>query len=250
MDYEVRLPYFEGPFDLLLFFIERDELDIQEVSLAAITGDFLEYIHQMNVLNLDLASEFIWVAATLMKIKARLLLPRPKTESELEEPNAEFNLMQRLIEYRKFKNIIPHLQALEEERAMLYNRGNIPFEMQRLEAWARENPSLEELQNLTLFNILNSYIRVLERNRKKEETPVHEIEMVPYTIEQQKKDILDLIRLGKQIDFHQIQKQSKNKLQLVYSFLAILELVQEKILDIQTGMGLNNFWVSKAKPLQ
>ena len=102
--FEIKLPQFEGPFDLLLFFIERDELDIQDIPIARITDDFLNYIHQMNSLNMELASEFIFVAATLMRIKAKMLLPRYEAEEDSElDPKAE--LIRKLIEYKKFKQI-------------------------------------------------------------------------------------------------------------------------------------------------
>ncbi len=241
MDYEVKLPLFEGPFDLLLFFIERDELDIHEVSLSSITGDFLNYLHSMAVLNLELASEFIWVAATLMKIKARQLLPRPKTESETEDMDAEENLMKRLIEYRKYKNIIPRLQELENERNLQYKRGNFREDLLRINGLAKEGNSMEELHRLTLYQLLISYRKVLERNLKNKQHHVHTLISVPYTIESQKRQILQLIQLSKRIDFHTLEKKVQNKLELVYSFLAILELIQEQILQIQVGIGYNNF---------
>src|SRR5213596_3148346 len=103
-NFEVKLPLFEGPFDLLLFFIERDELDIHDIPIARITDDFLNYIHKMTSLNMELASEFIFVAATLMRIKAKMLLPRYVAEEDSElDPKAE--LIRKLVEYRKFKLI-------------------------------------------------------------------------------------------------------------------------------------------------
>lgn len=245
LNYEVHLPLFEGPFDLLLFFIERDELDIHEVSLASITGDFLDYIHKMTSLNLELASEFIWVAATLMKIKARQLLPRPKLENELEEMDSEQTLMQRLLEYRRFKNLLPEFQKLEEERSLGYSRTNWVQDIQRIQSYSALGAPLEELQNLTLYHILMSYKRVLERNLKKIEIKPHSIQMIPYTMENQKKLILEWISINERIDFHLIERNSQDKLQLVYSFLAILEMVQEQILSLQIGLGLNNFRVSR-----
>jgi len=247
LNYEIHIPVFEGPFDLLLFFIERDELDIHEVSLAAITGDFLEYIHKMTSLNLELASEFIWVAATLMKIKARQLLPRPKLEPELEDMDSEKNLMLRLLEYKRFKDLIPQFLEKEDERLKNFSRGNIPEDYKRIHSWSLENNPVEELQNLTLFQLLTSYQRVMERNLKKIEPRPHTVDMIPFTIENQKKQILGWIEINKLIDFHLIEKNSQNKLQLVYSFLAVLELVQEQILQIQVGLGMNNFWVSSPK---
>src|SRR6476659_4767070 len=97
--YQIKLPQFEGPFDLLLFFIERDELDIHEIKIASITNDFLDYIHQMTVLNMEVASEFIFVAATLMRIKAKMLLPRHNTGEEENELDTKEGLIRKLIEY-------------------------------------------------------------------------------------------------------------------------------------------------------
>ena len=108
--FEIRLPQFEGPFDLLLFFIERDELDIQDVPIARITDDFLGYLHQMNSLNMEIASEFIFVAATLMRIKAKMLLPRPDLDEEGNEIDLKRDLIQKLLEYKKFKGIAEKLR--------------------------------------------------------------------------------------------------------------------------------------------
>src|SRR4029079_4802863 len=123
--YEIKLPQFEGPFDLLLFFIERDELDIYDIPIFKLTSDFLSYIHQMETLNIEVASEFILVAATLMRIKAKLLLPRkevdPVTGQEID-PRDE--LVSRLIEYKKFKETTQTLRKLEEVRQEITKRGN------------------------------------------------------------------------------------------------------------------------------
>src|SRR6185312_7993976 len=113
--FEIKLAQFEGPFDLLLFFIERDELDIHDIPIAKITDDFLNYIHQMSSLNMELASEFIYVAATLMRIKAKMLLPRYAAEEDGElDPKAE--LIRKLVEYKKFKLICEEMRPMEEER--------------------------------------------------------------------------------------------------------------------------------------
>src|SRR6476469_8420728 len=101
--FAIKLPMFEGPFDLLLFFIERDELDIHNIPIAQITDDFLQYIQQMNSLNMELASEFIYVAATLMRIKAKMLLPRIELDEEGNEIDLKADLVQKLIAYKQFK---------------------------------------------------------------------------------------------------------------------------------------------------
>src|ERR1700758_2827751 len=121
--FEIKLPQFEGPFDLLLFVIERDELDIHDIPIAKITDDFLNYIHQMSSLNMELASEFIYVAATLMRIKAKMLLPRYAAEEDGElDPKAE--LIRKLAEYKKFKLICEEMRPMEEDRLKQEKRGN------------------------------------------------------------------------------------------------------------------------------
>src|SRR6202012_3680746 len=111
--FEIKLPQFEGPFDLLLFFIERDELDIYNIPIAKITDDFLNYIHQMSILNMEIASEFIFVAATLMRIKAKMLLPRYDAGADADETDTKEDLIRKLIEYKKLKEVCELLPPLE-----------------------------------------------------------------------------------------------------------------------------------------
>ncbi|MBP7436470.1 MAG: segregation/condensation protein A, partial [Bacteroidia bacterium] len=123
--FEVHLPQFDGPFDLLLFFIERDEVDIHNIPISKITNDFLEYIRQMNELNIELASEFILVAATLMRIKAKMLLPRPELDEQGNEIDPRKDLVERLLQYKQFKESCEDLRVLEDDRSMKAARGNI-----------------------------------------------------------------------------------------------------------------------------
>ena len=115
--YTIKLPQFEGPFDLLLFFIERDELDIHDIPISKITDDFLEYIRQLESMNIDLASEFILVAATLMRIKAKLLIPRKPVDDEGNEIDPRDELVRRLLEYKKFKSVLEEMRTMEEDRS-------------------------------------------------------------------------------------------------------------------------------------
>ena len=131
--FEVHLPQFDGPFDLLLFFIERDEVDIHNIPISKITNDFLEYIRQMNELNIELASEFILVAATLMRIKAKMLLPRPELDEQGNEIDPRKDLVERLLQYKQFKESCEDLRVLEDDRSMKAARGNIQRELKRLE---------------------------------------------------------------------------------------------------------------------
>ena len=129
MSFEIKLPLFEGPFDLLLFFIERDELDIYDIPIAQITNDFLDYLHRLEEMNIEVASEFILVAATLMRIKAKMLLPRPELDEEGNEIDPREELIKHLLEYKKYKSVIKELSEMESEQLMREKRGNISKEL-------------------------------------------------------------------------------------------------------------------------
>jgi len=238
--FEIKLAQFEGPFDLLLFFIERDELDIQDIPIAKITDDFLNYIHQMNSLNMELASEFIFVAATLMRIKAKMLLPRYAAEENGElDPKAE--LIRKLIEYKKFKLICEELRPIEEERLKQEKRGNITFDLQQVEKTAVPG---EELSELTLYKLMMVYDKVTKRFANRTEEVKHTVVQYPYTIEKQKKAINELLIINSKMDFKALAGHSENKVHFVYNFLAVLEMLQQELINIQIGLGYNNFWIS------
>ena len=112
MQYSIKIDHFEGPFDLLLFFIERDELDIHDIQIHKITGDFLAYIQQLEKLNIDVASEFILVAATLMRIKAKMLIPRKEIDEEGNEIDPREELARKLLEYKQYKEIIDEFSEI------------------------------------------------------------------------------------------------------------------------------------------
>ncbi|MDB4921706.1 MAG: condensin subunit ScpA [Mucilaginibacter sp.] len=240
-NFEIKLPQFEGPFDLLLFFIERDELEIHDIPIARITDDFLNYIHQMTSLNMELASEFIIVAATLMRIKAKMLLPRYEAEDDGSQTDTKEDLIRKLIEYKKFKEVCEELHPLEDERFMQEKRGNIKFDIEQTETIALPG---EELSEINLYKLMMVYGRLMKRYLTRSEEVTHTVVQYPYTIEQQKKAIGDLLRINKMMDFKAIAAQSENKVQFVYNFLAVLEMLQQELIDIQVGLGYNNFWIS------
>ena len=238
--FEIKLAQFEGPFDLLLFFIERDELDIHDIPIAKITDDFLNYIHQMNSLNMELASEFIFVAATLMRIKAKMLLPRYAAEEDGElDPKAE--LVRKLIEYKRFKLICEELRPMEEERLKQEKRGNILFDLQQVEKTAVPG---EELSELTLYKLMMVYDKITKRFANRTEEVKHTVVQYPYTIEKQKKAINELLLINSKLDFKALAGHSENKVHFVYNFLAVLEMLQQELINIQIGLGYNNFWIS------
>ena len=129
MSYEIKLPLFEGPFDLLLFFIERDEIDRMDIPISKITNDFFEYISDLESMNIEVASEFIVVAATLMRIKSKMLLPRLSLDEEGNEIDPREELVEHLIEYKKYKSVISEFSDLEDSRLSKKIRGNLESEV-------------------------------------------------------------------------------------------------------------------------
>ena len=239
-NFEIRLPQFEGPFDLLLFFIERDELDIQDVPIARITDDFLEYLHQMSSLDIEIASEFIFVAATLMRIKAKMLLPRPDLDDEGNEIDLKRDLIMKLIEYKKFKQLAEYLREFENERSKQEKRGNIAFDLQQMALVA--DPG-EELESFDLYKLMLTFHKTMQRSLYRDNKQEHIVEQYPYAIEAQKKVIARLLSVNKRLDFKALLSNSENKVHFVYNFLAMLEMLQQELISIQTGIGFNNFWI-------
>jgi segregation and condensation protein A len=246
VSFEIKLPLFEGPFDLMLFFIERDELDIYDIPISKITNDFLDYIHHMETLEIEVASDFILFAATLMKIKSRMLLPRPvlNEQGELVDPREE--LVRNLLEYKKYKSVVEELSALELDRMSKEKRGNLVKELQEL---SKVEDVEAELQHLDLYKLLHVFQKCMSRLAARADEPTHTIIQYPYSIEQQKAFVLEKISFKKQVPFTELISYKPDKIFVIYTFLAILELLQLSELTLILGEGFNNFWVEKIEPI-
>lgn len=242
MSFEIKLPLFEGPFDLLLFFIERDELDINDIPISKITKDFLDYLHNLEKLNIEVASEFILVAATLMRIKSKMLLPRPQLDEEGNEIDPREELVRHLLEYKKYKSVLEELQAMENSQIDKEKRGNINKELRTL----AESVNVEsEMQDLDLYKLLKVFQNVMERYEIEQNKPRHEVIQFPYTISGQRDFIMYTLRDKQKVPFSDIIEQDKNKIAVIFNFLAILELLQMAMITLHIGEGFNNFWVEK-----
>ncbi len=245
MSFEIKLPLFEGPFDLLLFFIERDELDVHDIPIAKITNDFLDYLQHLEKMNIEVASEFILVASTLMRIKAKMLLPRPIINEEGEEIDPRDELVKHLLEYKRYKSVIDELSTMESDRLDKEKRGNIEHELKKLSAI---NNVEAELQDLDLFKLLKVFQKVMGRYELEKNKPIHKIVQYPYTISGQKDFLIGRLVIGKKVSFGELISETPEKIAVIFNFLAILELLQMKVISISIGEGFNNFWISKASP--
>jgi len=241
MTFEIRIPQFEGPFDLLLFFIERDELDIHQISIAAIADEFLSYLQEMVTLNMEVASEFIVVAATLMRIKARLLIPARIVNIDQVEDDPEQSLLQRLLVLKRYKDVLPQLTGLVEQRSLQEKRGSVHTDLMRLVVTSR---SKDELVTLNLFKLLERWVLVQEKLGFKPIQDIYSLNKHQYSLEEQKATIMSLLLISQRLQFNVLQITAHNKVHLVYKFLALLELLQEQLLNIESGTGFNNFSVS------
>ena len=238
--FEIKLPLFEGPFDLLLFFIERDELDIYDIPIARITDDFLAYLKHLEQLNIEVASEFILVAASLMRIKAKMLLPRPQLDEEGNEIDPRDELVKHLLEYKKYKSVIAELSALEADRLSQEKRGNV---MKEIRALSEVTNVEAELQNIDLYKLLKVFQKVMTRYEFEQNKPTHQVIQYPYTVEKQKTFLISRLVKQKKLAFTDIIETDKHKIAVIFNFLAILELLQLRKITMSLGMGFNNFWI-------
>ncbi len=223
MRYRVKLDIFEGPFDLLLFLIRKNEVDIYDIPIAKITDQFLEYIEAMKILDLDVAGDFIEMVAILMHIKARLLLPKPvgAEVDEAEDPRTE--LVERLIEYKRFKEASYELNELEEERRKLFPRKYFDFIPKQ------EDISDEEyLDKVTLFDLILAFRKAIENMPK---VTHHEVKKIDVTVEQQSEYIMNLLQEKKMILFQDLMRRLKEKIVIIVTFIALLDLIKNGLVD-------------------
>jgi segregation and condensation protein A len=243
--YEIKLSQFEGPFDLLLFFIERDELDIYDIPISKITDEFLSYIQQMEILNIDMASEFIVVAASLMRIKAKMLLPRKEVDETGQEVDPRQELVNRLLEYKRFKEASADMQKMEEERGMRHGRGNITDEIKSI---SEQFSGEAELHSLNMFKLLKAFEKVMGRYEEEKKKPKHTVVQYAYTIVGQKDYITNLVKGKGNVPFEEMFFGCENRIHAIFNFLALLELIQQKLIHLIAGTGVNNFWISEEIP--
>jgi segregation and condensation protein A len=244
MSFEIKLQQFEGPFDLLLFFIERDELDIYDIPISDITRDFLAYIQDLSELNMEVASEFILVAATLMRIKAKMLLPRKELDESGNEIDPRTDLVNRLLEYKRYKAVLNSMAELEEQQLGRIRRGNVEEELGAIQAGLGVE---QELEQLDLYQLLKSFSKVLQRFEERESAPRHVVVRYPYTIDEQKAYVVSAVKVKGKLPFEQLFTGFKDRMQAIFTFLAILELLQLQLLDIKMGQGYNSFFLLDKK---
>ncbi len=215
MSYEVKLDIFEGPLDLLLYLIKKEEINIYDIPISYITEQYLHYLDVMKMLDVNIAGEYLVMAATLMQIKSRMLLPKVKDDDEeVEDPRKE--LVDQLLEYQKFKEAAGYLRERESERQEWFTRLHHP----EIEDVFEEG---EFVLTNNVFDLLTAFSRAL---KNVPEDVVHEIIVDNYTVEDKMHELLHLLLENKYVRVNALFHQVKSRLELVAIFLAVLELVR------------------------
>ena len=218
-EYKVRLDIFEGPLDLLLYLIKKDEVDIYGISIERITKQYLEYIDTFKILNIDLASEFVVMAANLMYIKSRTLLPKPEQppEEDTDEDDPRWDLIRQLVEYKKFKDAANYLGEREMAQGELFE--HIP-EVPKFPQGPPPPP------NVSIFDLIRAFQNVLKRFQ--EELELGEIVDDPYTVSDKIDYLLERFEPGESMTFSDLFDKASSRTEVIVTFLALLELIRLK----------------------
>lgn len=238
--YKIKLPQFEGPFDLLLFFIERDELDIYNIPITKIINDFLDYIHSEQNVNIEMSSEFILFVSTLMRIKAKMLLPRKELDEQGNEIDPRQELIDKILEYKRFKEAAAQMADMEAMRMLMVKRGNLQKELVSIGEEASEGT---EIQTVTLFKLMKTFEKVIQRMKERDNKPQHVVFNYNYTMEESRETMLNRVQTERTLSFENIFEHCENRIHAIFLFLSMLELVQQKYFNILIGEGRNNFIV-------
>lgn len=224
MSYKLKLEIFEGPLDLLLYLIKKNDLNVCDIPIAEVTQQYMEYIEMMQMLNLDIVGDFLVMAATLMQIKSRMLLPPDPSENPAQEEDPRDELVQRLMEYKQFKEIAQDLREKESFRQDLFSRNIDETETQRLREEAKE-----VYLDVSLFDLIAAFKKALNKVSNK---AVYEVTKEEFTVEKKIHDILHLLLEQSQIILTELFGKARSKMEIIVTFMAILELIRLKEIKV------------------
>ncbi len=232
--HKIKLQNFEGPLDLLLFFIKRDEMDIYDIPISKITKEFLEYVNFIKELDLEYAGDFILLASTLMHIKAKMLLPREVDEKgEIIDPRSE--LVDRLLEYKRYKEMAEELNYFESVGRSISFRGNNQYD-------ESVKPADYEilLRNVTVFDLVKAFQKAIKQVK---EEPVHIIKKPPVSIDDQMLFIRSKLTIFRELHFLSLVNEIRERIRLVVTFIALLEMIKMQKIGLRPSDDFNDFVV-------
>ena len=236
MEYKFLINDFEGPLDLLLHLIKKNNVDICDIKISDITKQYLDYLEEMENLDLNIASEYLALAAELIEMKSLVLLPKPEFSDDEYEEDPRENLIKRLIEYKKIKESTPKLKELEEERKKLYTKV-----ASNMKQYQDENQK-PDFNDIDLDCLLNAFSKFLER--KEEEKPLNtKITKKEYSVSKRSREIKSLLRTKQKINFEELF-EIQTKEYLVVTFLSILALAKKQELIIKQDNNFSNIVLS------
>ncbi len=234
--YKVRLNQFEGPLDLLLFFIKRDELNIYDIPIASLTKEFLEYVNLIKILDLEVAGDFILMASTLMHIKVRMLLPR-EIDEKGEEIDPRSDLVKALLEYKRYKEMSEELSFFESDQRKRKFRGNYSEDVKEL---PHEYDIL--LKNVSIYDLAKAFKYAIDQVK---DEPVHEIKKLSVSIEEQIEYITQKLIEYPELHFLKLIENVSEKIRIIVTFIALLELVKIGTVVIHTAKMFNDFIITQ-----
>lgn len=230
--YKIQLDTFEGPLDLLLFFIKRDELDIYDIPISYITKEFMEYLHLLEELDLEMAGDFILMAATLMQIKARMLLPK-EVDEKGDEIDPRMDLVNALLEYKRYKEMSEELSLNESQQRRIKYRGNFIAD-------EKKNPQELDtlLKNISVYDLVKAFKKAIEEKPKE---IFHQVQRFNVSIEEQIELILSKTDFGRELTFLELIDGIEEKIRIVVTFIALLELTKMGKIGLRESNGFNDF---------
>ena len=234
--YQVQVQDFEGPLDLLLFLIQREEVDIFDIPIARITDEYLAYVYSTEIVNLDSVADFIYLTSALIRIKVQMLLPQPESENNADPVDPRQALVEQLLEYIRYKNVAEGLSMQRKRRARMYTRGNASQPIQA-------NRSVSDTYiNTTIFDLVGALRRVLRDVREEPQLKLHTFE---YTIEEQREFVITWISAQGSGRFaYMVHGYSRDF--IIATFLAVLEMAQRGLISINPEPGGEDFMITSS----
>jgi segregation and condensation protein A len=219
MSYKIKLQLFEGPLDLLLYLVKKDHVNIYDIPIAQVTQQYMEYIELMKILDLNIAGEFLVMAATLIQIKSKMLLPVPEVEQPQEEDDPRSELIKQLLEYERFKQIAQELRQKETNQQEIFKRPRL------LERDIPEGPPTAQYFESSIFDLISAFSRALQDTSK---DLFYSVIKDEFTVEEKIHNILHDLLLRPSIGLSELFAQAHQKVEIIVTFLAVLELVRMK----------------------
>lgn len=242
----IKIENFEGPFDLLLHLIKKNEMDIYNIKIYEITNHYIDYLNSMKELDLEITSEFIVMAATLLEIKSKMLLPKDKKQNseEISEEDPREMLAQKLIEYNKFKKAAEFLALKKGQYGIVFSKK--PEIIEDIGSNINNEQLLKDITMLDLYNLYNDLINKYNNKINRENTIQKEIPIDKYKIEDKMNYLKEILYYNKEIKFNEIVLTCSSKIEVIVTFLALLELIKERHAKVVQENNFSKIYIERA----